>query len=80
MSYDMTKRARGTMTTERTDHKEPTMNTPDLAETLTNLTADERTEAAATFRRVLAELPPADDPTDAGLRHSMRVAIDVLEG
>ena len=56
------------------------MNTPELAETLTQLTDDERTEAVATFRRVLADLPPADDPRDAGLRDSMRTAIDVLEG
>lgn len=43
-----------------------------LQESLEALTAAERAELADLIRRTLDELPPADDPVDAGIRHSMR--------
>lgn len=50
-----------------------------LVEVVGALTEEEQTEMANTIDRVLDDLPPAaDDPEDAGLRHSMRTASDAL--
>lgn len=55
------------------------MTTPPLHETIAALTPDERIGLADLITRTLDALTPDDDPTDAGLRHSMRTAIEELK-